>query len=503
MDDDGDVLVDGDNDISWKAPGGGYRSTVQDMARYCAGLMGTELLEQTTLDEAFSSQTIEGTVFGWGLGFDVGTRNGNAQVAHNGAGEKAKTQLILYPDDDLCVVVMSNSYHADPLPIAEGIEDIVRARVGPIGQEEPGYQQVVHHGIPEDRYQRVFDEITTGGFFRPVAVDGFEVDGEVFFDAIFNRTDGGPAWSAFHGYDGAEYQTLADDQVVGGYRIAFVDSYSRDGEIRYAGVFVKEPWTLWTAYHGYSVSQHQAAFDDLALQGFRAVNISFTEISGKTLVAALYDKLSVGNWVAKAGLGSAEYQTAFDSYAAAGLEPKYLSGYAEDGTWKFSAIWDQQTVGDYVGLHDLDPQGFQDAFDLYAPDYWTKAATGYPIGSSPYHAGIWSKVRQCMGDQDRDGECDDTDLCPFLARGRTPHRDSDGNGMGNECECGDQDGNFTVNVADIVAMQQAIYKPLLVTPLCDTNNDDKCDVSDMLGAVKKIYGADAYCRYHPRDVWWD
>ena len=149
VDTDGDVLVSGDNDISWKAPGGGYRSTAQDLARYCAGLMGEELLAQTTKDMAFQAQTIEGQVFGWGLGFDVGTRNGNARVRHNGEGEKARTDLILYPDDELCIVVISNTRFADPLVIAEGVEDLVRARVGPIGQGEPDYQQVVRHGIPE------------------------------------------------------------------------------------------------------------------------------------------------------------------------------------------------------------------------------------------------------------------------------------------------------------------------------------------------------------------
>jgi hypothetical protein len=107
-----------------------------------------------------------------------------------------------------------------------------------------------------------------------------------------------------------------------------------------------------------------------------------------------------------------------------------------------------------------------------------------------------------MGDQDADGVCDDADLCPFVPRGRTPHRDSDGNGIGNECECGDQDGNFTVNVADIVAMQKAIYQPGLATALCDTNGDGRCNVSDMVGAVRKIYGGRAYCRAYPSDVWW-
>jgi hypothetical protein len=265
---------------------------------------------------------------------------------------------------------------------------------------------------------------------------------------------------------------------------------------------VKEPWSDWTAYHGYTVTEHQTAFDDLVAQGFRAVNLSFTEVGGKTYVTGLYDKLDVGSWVAEAGLSSAAYQTAFDLHGGQGMQLPYLSGYRENGTWKFSAIWDRRGVGGYVGVHDESASGFQDAFDTYAPALWTKAATGYPIGSKAAYAGVWARQAFCMGDADADGTCDDQDLCPFYPHGRVPHRDSDGNGIGNECECGDQNLNATVSVADLVAINLAIFNPKLATPLCDTNNDALCNVSDIVGAMLKIKGGKAYCSRYPGPVWW-
>jgi len=65
------------------------------------------------------------------------------------------------------------------------------------------------------------------------------------------------------------------------------------------------------------------------------------------------------------------------------------------------------------------------------------------------------------------------------------------------CECGDQNGDGRVSVADLVAINEAIFRPQRATPLCDTNADDLCDVRDILGANRKIFGKPAYCSRWP------
>jgi hypothetical protein len=99
-------------------------------------------------------------------------------------------------------------------------------------------------------------------------------------------------------------------------------------------------------------------------------------------------------------------------------------------------------------------------------------------------------------DRDRDGTCDAKDLCPdWPAR---THADRDGNGIGNDCECGDQNLDGTVNVLDVVAINHALYDPSRVTPLCDANGDRRCDVKDIVAVNRKIYGVPATCERHPR-----
>jgi hypothetical protein len=98
-------------------------------------------------------------------------------------------------------------------------------------------------------------------------------------------------------------------------------------------------------------------------------------------------------------------------------------------------------------------------------------------------------------DRDRDGIGDVCDVCPDY---RTANPlDSDGNGIGDACECGDQNGDGTVDARDLVAINLAIFGSVPVSPLCDTNYDGRCDVSDIVGANLKIFGQPAYCSRYP------
>jgi hypothetical protein len=101
-------------------------------------------------------------------------------------------------------------------------------------------------------------------------------------------------------------------------------------------------------------------------------------------------------------------------------------------------------------------------------------------------------------DVDGDDNPDDEDLCPWY-REVDPVADNDNDERGNECECSDQSRDGRHGVADLVAINQAIFNPALVTPLCDTNNDTLCDVRDIVGANAELFsvGHTAICGRSP------
>jgi hypothetical protein len=126
--------------------------------------------------------------------------------------------------------------------------------------------------------------------------------------------------------------------------------------------------------------------------------------------------------------------------------------------------------------------------------------TGFP-SLTMAATGFWpvAAVVDCgdAGDFDCDGIPNAVDVCPrFNAQDQT---DTDGNGRGDLCECGDQSGDGTVNVDDILAVNAAIFNPALTTPLCDANYDKNCDVNDILAVNAEIFspGSSSTCRRSP------
>ena len=104
------------------------------------------------------------------------------------------------------------------------------------------------------------------------------------------------------------------------------------------------------------------------------------------------------------------------------------------------------------------------------------------------------ELDEMAANADGDGTPDSQDNCPDWPNAQG---DADGNGIGDACECGDQNGDATVDISDILAINAAIFDPSQITDLCDTNDDQLCDVNDVIGANAKIFGADAYCSRFP------
>ena len=124
------------------------------------------------------------------------------------------------------------------------------------------------------------------------------------------------------------------------------------------------------------------------------------------------------------------------------------------------------------GLCVSDPVGITGTYTVVAWDFATDGTGSYTLGVFP---------------DDEDGPAG-SDNCPFYATAG-PVPDTDFNGRGDDCECGDQSGDGFLTVDDLLAINAAIFNPPLVTPLCDANNDGSCDVSDILAVNADLFSA--------------
>ena len=115
-------------DTSYKIPGGGFISTVEDLARFAIAMQTGVLVKKETLDQMWTSQkTRDGKATGYGMGWGVHERNGMKEVEHGGAQQRVSTYLYTIPEKGLAVVLMTNleSVGGELSKLSKQIADIV------------------------------------------------------------------------------------------------------------------------------------------------------------------------------------------------------------------------------------------------------------------------------------------------------------------------------------------------------------------------------------------
>jgi serine beta-lactamase-like protein LACTB len=98
-------------DSSYKVPGGGWLSSVEDMARFEVAILNGRLLKRSTLNVMWTPQMPSDGLgrMVYGLGWEVGTTGGVRDVGHGGSQQGTSTKILIAPDARAGVVVLMNS----------------------------------------------------------------------------------------------------------------------------------------------------------------------------------------------------------------------------------------------------------------------------------------------------------------------------------------------------------------------------------------------------------
>jgi hypothetical protein len=97
-------------------------------------------------------------------------------------------------------------------------------------------------------------------------------------------------------------------------------------------------------------------------------------------------------------------------------------------------------------------------------------------------------AKPVFGDTDEDGIPDRDDNCPATAN--PDQADTDGNGIGDACQCGDVNGDGFTNVSDALGIARGQVRPSdPAYDKCDCNGDTFCNVTDALMVARDQVGS--------------
>ncbi len=225
-----------------------------------------------------------------------------------------------------------------------------------------------------------------------IAFRALSLFGVLFLASLFSQS-AAAEFVARHGMTSSSYQTYFDQYVGQGYRLAQVDAYQTNSGVRYAAIWDRQNSSAWVARHGMSASSYQTYFDQYTAQSYRPLDISATAAgSGSGTFAAVWNQSS-GSWVARHGLTSAQYQSAFDNFVGQGYQLIDVEGYSGQGGTRYAALWVQSNGNAWVSHHGMSSSSFQSRFDQYVGQgYRLTHVDGHWTASGVQYAAIWEKV---------------------------------------------------------------------------------------------------------------
>ncbi|GAB4465285.1 MAG: hypothetical protein OHK0029_35830 [Armatimonadaceae bacterium] len=122
---------------------GALLSTINDMVKWNAALGTDKLLQPESWKAVWSpTKLTDGKTVDYGFGWEVATIRGHRRIAHSGGIPGFNSYIMRLPDDNLSVIVLTNSEGANPETIAMKIAEtylpeLIPPKVEPISDPDP------------------------------------------------------------------------------------------------------------------------------------------------------------------------------------------------------------------------------------------------------------------------------------------------------------------------------------------------------------------------------
>jgi CubicO group peptidase (beta-lactamase class C family) len=112
-------------DNSYKWAGGGFISTTRDLIKFGQAHLKPGFLTAETLEKLTSSQELSnGKPTGYGMGWFIREINDKRIIFHGGGSIGGISDFVLYPEDEMVIVMLSNSSHTRYGNVMEKIAEL-------------------------------------------------------------------------------------------------------------------------------------------------------------------------------------------------------------------------------------------------------------------------------------------------------------------------------------------------------------------------------------------
>jgi polyglycine hydrolase-like protein len=252
-----------------------------------------------------------------------------------------------------------------------------------------------YHGVSGATHQQRFDSLIQQGY-RMISVSVYGDRFNPLYAAVWVQR-GGPAWAALHGLNAAGYQARFNELAAAGYVAIRVSATGSRVDPVFAAVFEKRPPGTWQARHGLTDGPSTTPGTLANLMSWARTNncipTSLAIYGGpgdRAYAATCVPNPGQVTWRAHAMGSSDDYQNWFNSYTGKGMRPTTVD--ASDDL-QYAAIFTGDSIGAWVARHNLTSAQYQAEFDAQAGQgRFPISVQGGGLGAGIRYAAVFAAV---------------------------------------------------------------------------------------------------------------
>jgi len=121
----GKVMIGPKVSNEFKAAGGGFIATSEDLIRFGNEIINPTILSKKSISELVRTQkTSSGRDTKYGIGFRVEKIKNTTRYSHTGGGVGASAYLLMYPDKDIVISIVTNLSGVNIRKLGSGLENV-------------------------------------------------------------------------------------------------------------------------------------------------------------------------------------------------------------------------------------------------------------------------------------------------------------------------------------------------------------------------------------------
>ncbi len=207
-------------------------------------------------------------------------------------------------------------------------------------------QPVSYHSLDGAAHQAQADNLSGLGY-RMISLSIHGTTAAPRYAAVWVQR-AGPAYVAFHGLNGVDYQAFADEWCPQGYTPSILTATGSLGNPRFAGVYELTNDDCRT-FHGLSESEFWDEYRDARDDDLHITAMDIYGTGGDTRYIVAFGPQTVGQGV-EISTSVADMQADFDAYVEGHARPSLVT-FNDDN--RFASLWRSDDVGYWVMHHDM------------------------------------------------------------------------------------------------------------------------------------------------------